>query len=45
MTAKTTLYDRDFYAWSREQAELLRAGFRLTHYPRFGKVAPRGGTC
>jgi Domain of unknown function DUF29 len=26
MTAKTTLYDRDFYAWSREQAELLRAG-------------------
>jgi Domain of unknown function DUF29 len=26
MSAKTTLYDRDFYAWSREQAELLRAG-------------------
>ena len=26
MAAKTTLYDRDFYAWSREQAELLRAG-------------------
>jgi hypothetical protein len=26
MTAKTTLYDRDFYAWSREQAKLLRAG-------------------
>jgi hypothetical protein len=26
MPVKTTLYDRDFYAWSREQAELLRAG-------------------
>ena len=26
MSARTTLYDRDFYAWSREQAELLRAG-------------------
>src|SRR6202050_4997216 len=26
MSATTTLYDRDFYAWSREQAELLRAG-------------------
>jgi hypothetical protein len=26
MTAETTLYDQDFYAWSREQAELLRAG-------------------
>jgi hypothetical protein len=26
MPAKSTLYDRDFYAWSREQAELLRAG-------------------
>jgi hypothetical protein len=26
MRAKTTLYDRDFYAWSREQADLLRAG-------------------
>jgi hypothetical protein len=28
MTAKTALYDQDFYAWSREQAELLRAGER-----------------
>jgi uncharacterized protein DUF29 len=26
MPAKSPLYDRDFYAWSREQAELLRAG-------------------
>jgi hypothetical protein len=26
MPAKTQLYDRDFYAWSRQQAELLRAG-------------------
>ena len=26
MPAKSTLYDRDFYAWSRQQAELLRAG-------------------
>ena len=26
MPGKATLYDRDFYAWSREQAELLRAG-------------------
>jgi len=26
MSARTPLYDRDFYAWSREQAELLRAG-------------------
>jgi Domain of unknown function DUF29 len=29
MSAKSTLYDRDFYCWSQEQAELLRAG-RLT---------------
>jgi hypothetical protein len=26
MTVKSPLYDRDFYAWSRQQAELLRAG-------------------
>ncbi len=26
MPVKSTLYDLDFYAWSREQAELLRAG-------------------
>jgi hypothetical protein len=26
MSAKSALYDQDFYAWSREQAELLRAG-------------------
>ena len=26
MSAKTNLYERDFYAWTREQAELLRAG-------------------
>ena len=26
MPLKSPLYDRDFYAWSREQAELLRAG-------------------
>jgi Domain of unknown function DUF29 len=26
MPGKATLYDRDFYAWSQEQAELLRAG-------------------
>jgi len=26
MTVKSPLYDHDFYAWSREQAELLRAG-------------------
>ena len=26
MSAKSPLYDCDFYAWSREQAELLRAG-------------------
>jgi hypothetical protein len=26
MRAKTTRYDEDFYAWSREQADLLRAG-------------------
>ena len=26
MSAKSPLYDSDFYAWSREQAELLRAG-------------------
>lgn len=27
--SNSTLYDRDFYAWSQEQAQLLRAG-RLT---------------
>jgi uncharacterized Zn finger protein len=26
MSAKSPLYDRDFFAWSLEQAELLRAG-------------------
>ena len=26
MSEKSPLYDRDFYAWSREQAELLRSG-------------------
>ena len=26
MGANAKLYDRDFYAWTREQAELLRAG-------------------
>ncbi len=26
MPVKSTLYDRDFFAWSRQQAELLRAG-------------------
>ena len=26
MSAKNLLYERDFYAWSRQQAELLRAG-------------------
>ena len=26
MPTKSTLYDHDFYAWSRQQAELLRAG-------------------
>jgi hypothetical protein len=26
MSVKSPLYDLDFYAWSREQAELLRAG-------------------
>jgi len=26
MTARSALYDTDFYAWSREQAALLRAG-------------------
>jgi hypothetical protein len=26
MPAKSPLYDRDFYAWSQEQADLLRAG-------------------
>ena len=26
MPVKSPLYDRDFYAWSREQVELLRAG-------------------
>ena len=26
MPAKSPLYDRDFYAWSRQQAELLRKG-------------------
>ena len=26
MPAKSQLYDRNFFAWSREQAELLRAG-------------------
>ena len=26
MPEKSLLYDRDFYAWSRQQAELLRAG-------------------
>ena len=26
MSAKTTLYDRDFFAWSLEQVKLLRAG-------------------
>jgi len=26
MPEKSPLYDRDFYAWSRQQAELLRAG-------------------
>jgi hypothetical protein len=26
MSVKSPLYDRDFYAWSREQAGLLRAG-------------------
>jgi len=26
MTAKSPLYDQDFFAWSRQQADLLRAG-------------------
>lgn len=26
MSTKSSLYDRDFYAWSNQQAELLRAG-------------------
>ena len=26
MAAKSPRYDRDFFAWSREQADLLRAG-------------------
>jgi hypothetical protein len=26
MSVKSLLYERDFYAWSRQQAELLRAG-------------------
>jgi hypothetical protein len=26
MSAKTSRYDRDFYAWTREQGDLLRAG-------------------
>ena len=26
MPAKSALYDEDFYAWSNQQAELLRAG-------------------
>jgi len=26
MASKSPLYDEDFYAWSRQQAELLRAG-------------------
>jgi Domain of unknown function DUF29 len=26
MSVKSPLYDRDFYAWSRQQAELLRKG-------------------
>src|SRR5271166_1464490 len=26
MPVKSPLYDRDFYAWSRQQADLLRAG-------------------
>ena len=26
MPAKSPLYDQDFFAWSRQQAELLRAG-------------------
>ena len=26
MASKSSLYEQDFYAWSREQAELLRAG-------------------
>ncbi len=26
MSVKSPLYERDFYAWSREQAELLRSG-------------------
>ncbi len=26
MPAKSPLYDKDFFAWSREQADLLRAG-------------------
>jgi len=26
MPSKSALYDKDFYAWSREQAALLRAG-------------------
>ncbi len=30
MPMKSPLYDRDFFAWSREQAQLLRAG-KLTH--------------
>jgi Domain of unknown function DUF29 len=30
MPVKSLLYDRDFFAWSLEQAELLRAG-KLAH--------------
>jgi len=26
MAVKSALYDRDFFAWSRMQAELLRSG-------------------
>ena len=41
MPAKSPLYDRDFFAWSRQQAELLRAG---SSRKRILRTSPRKST-
>jgi hypothetical protein len=48
MPVKSTLYDRDFYAWSREQVELLRAGklaeADIEHIAEEKPECPRGAS-
>src|SRR5208282_4349618 len=45
MPPKSPLYERDFFAWSRERAELLRAGKQRASSPRpTSSTSPRKST-